>query len=80
MLILRSTDSFRLVGFRVSKESCEFFNFSHNGLLDSYFFQATSISPSGFPWMSGNQGASSELNFRDSGCDHEVLGVLESKN
>ena len=52
----------------------------HYGLLDSYFFQATSISYSGFPWVSGSLGASTELDFRGSGCDHKVLGVLESKN
>jgi len=52
----------------------------HYGLLDSYFFQATNISYSGFPWISGSPGASTELNFRGSGCDHKVLGVLESKN
>ena len=51
-----------------------------NGLLDSYFFQATSISYSGFPWVSGSPVASTELDFRGSGCDHKVLGVLESKN
>ena len=52
----------------------------HYEILDSYFFQATSISYSGFPWVSGSPGASTELNFRGSGCDHKVLGVLESKN
>ena len=52
----------------------------HYGLLDSYFFQATSISYSGFPWVSGSPGGPTELDFKGSGCDHEVLGVLESKN
>ena len=51
----------------------------HYGLLDSYFFQAASISNSGFPWVSGSPGGPTELDFKGSGCDHEVLGVLESK-
>ena len=52
----------------------------HYGLLDSYFFQGASISHSKFPWVSESPGKPTELNFKDSGCDHEVLGVLESKN
>ena len=52
----------------------------HSGLLDSYFFQTTSISYAGFPWVSGSQLGPKELNFKGSGCDHEVLGVLEPKN
>ena len=52
----------------------------HYGLLDSYLFQTTSISYSGFSWVSGSQGEPSELNSKGSGCDHEVLGVLELKN
>ena len=52
----------------------------HYGLLDSYFFQTTSISYSGFPWVSGSQFGPKELDFKGSGCDHEVLGVLELKN
>ena len=51
----------------------------HYGLLDSYFFQAASISNSGFPWVSGSPGGPTELDFKGSGCDPEVLGVLESK-
>ena len=52
----------------------------HYGLLDSYFFQAASISHSGFLWVSGGPGIPTELDFKGSGCDHEDLGVLESKN
>ena len=52
----------------------------HYGLLDPYFFQAASISHSGFLWVSGSPGVPTELCFEGSGCNHEVLGVLESKN
>ena len=51
----------------------------HYGLLDSYFFQAASISNSGFPWVSGSPGGPTELDFKGSRCDHEGLGVLEFK-
>ena len=52
----------------------------HYGLLDSYFFQAASISNSGFPWVSGSPGGPTELDFKGSGCDPEVLGGLGAKN
>ena len=52
----------------------------HYGLLDSYLFQTTSISYSGLPWVSGSLGGLPELDFKGSGCNHEVLGVLESKH
>ena len=46
----------------------------------SYFFQAASILHSGFPWVFDNPGGPTELDFKGSGCDPEVLGVLEPKN
>ena len=52
----------------------------HYGLLESHFFQAASISRSGFPWVSGSPGGPTELDFKGSGCDPEVLEVLEPKN
>ena len=52
----------------------------HNGLLDSYFFQTTSISYPGFPWVSGGRGRPTELDFKGSRCDLESMGVLEAKN
>ena len=52
----------------------------HYGLLDSFFFQAASISHSGFPWVSESPQGPTELDFKGSGCDPEVLGVLEPIN
>ena len=48
--------------------------------FQAHFFQEISTSHTGYPWVSGNHGGSIELDLKGYGCNHEVLGMLGTKN
>ena len=52
---------------------------SMNGFLDLIFYQTTSIAPPGLLGVAKNWYGPIEFNFRESGCNHEVLKELEAK-
>ena len=56
-----------------------YFTFYHNGLFDSNISQTASPSHPGYSWLSLGQGNPPEHDSKGSGCDHEVLGMLEAK-